>query len=113
MSARRGDVPVEFTPILSDAAGPLRLTVPPDAVRVHKNGIEFRSLTPVPCWKEMTFALQSKTTRKVINCAGVIVACDGDCACGYRVQMIFTNISPQSQTVLNLLMSYSRPLDEG
>jgi hypothetical protein len=76
------------------------LTLPAEAVRVRKNGIEFRSREAMQPWTEMTLSLQRHGEAKKINCAGVIVACNGNPREGYTVSMLFTNLSRQSQARL-------------
>ena len=84
-----------------------RLDLPQTAVRVRKNGIEFRSTTPIPVWTEMTVAMQSPQSAKKISFMGVIVACNGNRHTGYLVSMLFTNVSKQAQAQLNsMLVSY-------
>ena len=80
-----------------------QLSVPPDAVRFRKNGIEFRAPTPIPVWTEMTVALQSPGETGKVTCTGIVVACDGNRHTGYAVSMLFLNLSRQSQERLNLL----------
>ena len=72
-----------------------------DAVSVHKSGIEFRSPTPFKEWSEMTVSLQSPQDGSRISCHGVIIACSGNRHAGYRVSMVFTHVSEQSQVRLN------------
>jgi len=76
------------------------LSLPAEAVRVRKNGIEFRSKDFFQPWTEMTLSLQRTGESKKINCTGVIVACDGNRHEGYTVSMLFTNLSRQSQARL-------------
>jgi hypothetical protein len=76
------------------------LTLPPEAVRVRKNGIEFRSKDSFQPWTEMTLSLQRPGESKKIHCTGVIVACDGNRHQGYTISMLFTNLSRQSQARL-------------
>jgi len=83
------------------------LSLPQAAVRIRKNGIEFRSPTPIPVWTEMTVALQSAGEAKKVNCTGIVVACDGNRHAGYAVSMLLMNLSRQSQERLNLL-AYSQ-----
>ena len=80
------------------------LTLPAEAVRVRKTGIEFRSREAIPPWTEMTVSLQRPGESKKINCSGVIVACDGNRLQGYAISMLFTNLSPQTQA---RLLAYS------
>jgi hypothetical protein len=81
-----------------------RLSLPANAIRVRKNGIEFRSADPIAVWKEMTVDLQSPRGKK-IHCNGVVVACAGNRHTGYTVAMLFTNISRHAQEVLDSLLS--------
>lgn len=76
------------------------LTLPAEAVRIRKNGIEFRSKESFQPWTEMTLSLQRTGESKKINCTGVIVACDGNRHEGYTISMLFTNLSRQSQARL-------------
>src|SRR6266511_3055425 len=85
------------------------LSLPQAAVRIRKNGIEFRSPTPIPVWTEMTVALQSPGGAGKVNCTGVVVACDGNRHAGYAVSMLLMNLSRQSQERLNLLAFADRP----
>ena len=79
------------------------LNLPQAAVRIRKNGIEFRSPTPMPAWTEMTVNLHSIGTGKKVNCTGIVVACEGNRHAGYAVSMLLMNLSRQSQEQLNLL----------
>jgi hypothetical protein len=80
-----------------------RLTLSPEHVRIHRNGVEFRSDSPIPAWKEMTVTLQSTKDAGRVHCTGVVVACNGNRHSGYVVSMVFTSVSKQSQARLNLL----------
>lgn len=79
-----------------------RLELSADTVAIHKNGIEFRSPTPFKEWSEMTVALQSPTGVK-LQCAGIIVSCAGNKHTGYRVSMIFTDLSKHAQEQLTAM----------
>ena len=79
-----------------------RLTLPPEAVHIQSNGIEFRSVTPFSLWAEMTLTLECPDEGKV-NCTGVVVSCNGNRHNGYVVSMLFTSLSKQSQARLNTL----------
>ena len=76
------------------------LSLPADAVQFRKNGIEFRSDEPIPRWTEMTLSLQRPGEARKMHCTGVIVDCNGDAAEGYRISMLFTSLSRQSQALL-------------
>jgi len=79
-----------------------RLSLPASAVHIRKSGIEFRSTYPIPAWTEMTLDLQRPDAKK-FHCTGVVVACDGAPHSGYSVSLLFTNLSRQSQALLNSL----------
>jgi len=97
MSARK----TTPTDLLAFASAPTQcLNLPAEAVRVRKNGIEFRSKDSFQPWTEMTLSLQRTGESKKIHCTGVIVACDGNPHQGYTVSMLFTNLSRQSQARL-------------
>jgi hypothetical protein len=80
-----------------------RLALPSNGVSIRQNGIEFLSSTPFPTWTEMTVELQSASKSENIKCNGIIVACDGSETFGYSISMVFINLSPQSQNLLNSL----------
>lgn len=79
-----------------------RLTLPHDAVVIHKSGIEFRSPTPFAPWKEMTVELQADDDGKV-HCTGVVIGCTGNKHAGYHVSMVFTSLSKQAQSRLTTM----------
>jgi hypothetical protein len=80
-----------------------RLSLSPDSVIIHRNGIEFRSPTPFSPWTEMTLTLQSPPDNGAIHCSGVVIACTGSKHAGYHVSMVFTGLSKQAQARLNTL----------
>ena len=82
-----------------------RLSLPAAAVRIRKNGIEFRHSGAIPVWTEMTVDLQTPLDTRKVHCTGVIVACEGNRHTGYNVSMVFTSLSPQSQARLNSLVN--------
>jgi len=106
MSASKLDTSNVFQPVTvkSDRT---TLSLTQDAVRIRRNGIEFRSPTPIPVWAEMTVALESVGETKKVNCTGIVVACEGNRHAGYSVSMLFMNLSRQSRERLNSL-AYSR-----
>jgi hypothetical protein len=77
-----------------------RLTLSTDAVRVRKNGIEFRNSDPIPPMTEMTVTLQGPNPARKVNFTGVIVACSGDREEGYLISMWFAHVSRLSQARL-------------
>lgn len=80
-----------------------RLVLSPDAVIIHKGGIEFRSETSFPRWVEMTVTLQSPQDAGKVHCSGVVVDCSGNKHAGYHVSMVFTGLSKQAEARLNQL----------
>ena len=101
MSARRISTD-SFQPITVQART-TQLDLPASAVRIRKNGIEFRSEKEIPAWTEMTVAMQTPPDSKKLNFSGVVVACSGNRHLGYTVSMLFTNVSKQVQARLNTL----------
>jgi hypothetical protein len=83
-----------------------RLSLSPDSVIIHRNGIEFRSRSPFSPWTEMTIMLQSRRDEGRVNCTGVVISCTGNKHTGYHISMVFTNLSKQAQARLSL-MAYS------
>ncbi len=82
-----------------------QLPLPAHAVRVRKNGIEFRSVKPIPTWTEMTVDLHSAADGKKVHATGVVVDCNGNRHVGYLVSMVFLHLSRQSQERLAQLAS--------
>src|ERR1700756_758114 len=102
MSARKIDGAGEFQPVTVQTRQ-TRLSLAPGEVRIRKNGVEFRSGSPITTWTEMTVTLQSTRDSGRVHCTGVVVACNGNRHSGYTVSMVFTSLSKQSQARLNLL----------
>lgn len=100
MSARKIENAALFQPITVQAQT-TRLDLPANAVRVRKNGIEFRSDTTIPVWTEMTIAMQTASDARKVNFSGVVVACTGNRLTGYQVSLLFTSLSKQAQARLN------------
>ena len=83
------------------------LTLPPEAVSLHRGGIEFRSQKSFPRWVEMTVSIQSPHDGTKVNCTGVVVDCTGNKHAGYHVSMVFTSLSKVAESRLNSIL-YSR-----
>ena len=102
MSARR----IEGTGSLQQVtveARQTRLTLSPDSMIIHKNGIEFRSATPFSEWTEMTMTLQSPSDGSKVHCSGVVISCTGNKHVGYHVSMVLTGLSKQAQARLTTI----------
>ena len=80
-----------------------RLSLSPNSVIIHKNGIEFRSPTSFSEWAEMTLTLQSPGDGGRVHCTGVVIACTGSRHTGYHVSMVFTGLSKQAQARLTTM----------
>jgi hypothetical protein len=80
-----------------------RLSLSPDSVIIHKNGIEFRSPTPFSEWAEMTLTLQSPGGGGRVHCSGVVIACTGNRHTGYHVSMVLTGLSKQAEALLTTM----------
>jgi hypothetical protein len=107
MSARKAELTSSLQhEHLTVQARQTRLTLSPDSVVIHKNGIEFRTTAPFAPWTEMTITLSSRDDGKV-HCTGVVISCTGNKHTGYHVSMVLTNLSKQAQARLSL-MAFSR-----
>lgn len=102
MATSRIDYSGSFQPFHIEAES-VRFTLPPNAVRVRPNGIEFHSPKAFPVWHEMTVALQAPGAVRKLKCSGVVVACDGNRHSGYAVSLLFLNLSRQSSEQLAVL----------
>lgn len=80
------------------------LTLSPEAVSIHKGGIEFRSQNAFPNWVEMTVTLKSPVDGATVNCTGVVVDCTGNKHLGYHVSMVFTSMSKQAEARLQTMV---------
>jgi len=85
-----------------------RLSLSPDSVIIHRNGIEFRSATPFSPWAEMTLTLQSPRETGKVHYNGVVISCTGNKHIGYHVSMVFTGLSKQAEARLNALAISAR-----
>ena len=91
------------------AARQVSLTLSPEAVSIHRGGIEFRSEKSFPRWVEMTVGVQSPHDGAQVNCTGVVVDCTGNKHAGYHVSMVFTSLSKQAESRLNTML-FSRTI---
>ena len=80
-----------------------RLVLSPNAIVIHKGGIEFRSATPFSTWKEMTLTLQSPGDEGRVHCTGVVIGCTGNKHVGYHVSLVLTGMSKQAESRLDAL----------
>jgi hypothetical protein len=110
MSARKAESNGSFHHVaVAVEARQTRLSLSPDSVIFHKNGIEFRSTTPFPAWAEMTLTLQSPGDGGRIHCTGVVISCTGSKHAGYHVSMVLTDLSRQAQARLSTMAVLQHP----
>jgi len=105
MSARRIEVTGSQTNHHSVTleARQTRLSLSPNSVIIHKNGIEFRSSVGFAPWTEVTLTLQSPPEGGKLHCNGVVISCTGNKHSGYHVSLVFTGLSKQAQARLTHL----------
>ena len=103
MSARKISNPGSIEQNVTVNSRQASLTLSPDAVSIHKGGIEFRSQAAFPNWVEMTVSLKSPADGATINCTGVVVDCIGNKHEGYHVSMVFTSMSKQAEARLTTM----------
>jgi hypothetical protein len=80
------------------------MTLSPEAVSIHRGGIEFRSEQSFPRWVEMTVTIKSPHDGATVNCTGVVVDCTGNKHAGYHISMVFTSMSKQAELKLNSIV---------
>ena len=102
MSARRIDSALPLSRPRA-ASRETKLNLAAHSVRIHKNGIEFQSPSPLDPWVEMTVELESPQATRKLECSGIVVSCAGTRDTGYVVSLLFTGMNPQSQDQLSLL----------
>ena len=74
-----------------------------NAVRIRKNGIEFRSESPLQMYTEMTVTLETPYDTKTFTANGVVVGCHGTRHAGYLISVVFTDLSLPAKARLQLL----------
>ena len=104
MSARKIESASSFGHNVTVDARQSRLSLSPDSVVIHRNGIEFRSPQSFAPWTEMTLTLESPGGNRRVRCSGVVIACTGNRHAGYHVSMVFTSLSKQAQARLNTMV---------
>jgi hypothetical protein len=102
MSARKAEVAGTLHQVTVEARQ-TRLSLSPDSVIFHKNGIEFRSSTAFSPWAEMTLTLQSPRDNGRIHCNGVVISCTGSKHAGFHVSMVFTGLSKHAEARLTAM----------
>ena len=103
MSARKFENPGSLQQDVTVEARQARLSLSPDSVVIHRNGIEFRSPTAFSSWTEMTLTLQSPRDNGKVHCSGVVISCTGNKHSGYHVSLVFTGMSKQAQARLSTM----------
>jgi len=103
MSAKKLESGDSFQQKITVEGRQSRLELSSESVVIHKGGIEFRSPTAFSPWTEMTVALRSPRDDGRIQCSGVVIACSGNKHAGYLVSLVFTGMSRQAQSRLNVM----------
>jgi hypothetical protein len=106
MSARKAELNPALDRVTVEARQ-TRLSLSPDAVIIHRNGIEFRSTASLPAWTEMTLTLESPRGDGRVHCNGVVIGCTGNKHSGYHISMVFTSLSKHAEARLSQ-MAYSQ-----
>jgi hypothetical protein len=102
MSARK----IESTGSLQQVtleARQTRLSLSPNSVIIHKNGMEFRSTTPLLGVGRDDDDAAVAWRRRQGDCTGVVISCTGNKHAGYHVSMVFTGLSKQAQARLTTM----------
>ena len=102
MSARRIEITGSLQQVTVEARQ-VRLSLSPNSVIIHRNGIEFRSATPFSEWAEMTMTLQSPADGGKVHCTGVVISCTGNKHAGYHISMVLTGLSRHAQARLSTI----------
>jgi hypothetical protein len=109
MAASRLDRSGFLQPDFVIHVGDREFALPAPAVRIQRNGIEFRAPSSFPLWTEMTITLEAPGWADFFECTGVVVACDGNRHRGYAVSVLFVNLSRRSEEQLGLLAQAELP----
>jgi hypothetical protein len=104
MSARKIGSVVALGEHVTVEAREASMTLAPEAVSLHRGGIEFRSEKSFARWVEMTVSIQSPHDGAKVNCTGVVVDCTGNKHTGYHVSMVFTSLSKVAESRLHTIM---------
>ena len=102
MSARKAIVPRSLHHVTVHARQTC-LKLSASAVVIHRNGIEFRSVTRFSRWAEITLTLQSPREGAKVHCSGVVISCTGNKHTGYHISMVFTGMSKQAEARLSAM----------
>jgi hypothetical protein len=100
MSTSKLDTSGVFEPVKLHSQR-IQITLPSQAAKIRKNGIEFLAAAPVPTWTEMSVELSTLPNTPKVHCNGIVVSCSGNRHTGYMVSMIFMNLSRQAQQRLD------------
>ncbi|MBM3877866.1 MAG: hypothetical protein FJ386_14320 [Verrucomicrobia bacterium] len=77
-----------------------QFTLPADSLLVRRNGIEFRSPTPLDEWTELTLDMHSPRDGHREQATGVVVACRGTHAAGFAVSVVLMGMTPAAERLL-------------
>jgi hypothetical protein len=81
----------------------IQFTLPPEAVNVRANGVEFLSSQELPVWSELTIELRSPKTHNPIQCNGIVVGASGSKHSGFVISILFVGLEPEAQSQVETL----------
>jgi len=99
MSTSKRDTSGVFEPVTIQTRE-TQFTLPAESLRVRKNGIEFRSPTPLDEWTELTLEVHSPRDGHREHATGVVVACRGNRAAGFEVSVVLMGMTPATERLL-------------
>jgi hypothetical protein len=81
----------------------IEFTLPPEAVNVRSNGVEFLANQELPVWSELTIDLKSPRNNETIHCNGIVVGSSGSRHSGFVISILFVGLDPEAQSQLESL----------
>ena len=102
MKATKLDQSGVFEPFKVKSGG-IEFSLPPEAVNVRSNGVEFLSPEALPVWSELTIELTSPADQSPIHCSGIVVGSNGSKHAGFVVSILFVGLNPQAQSQVEAL----------
>ena len=76
----------------------IEFNLPPEAVNVRSNGVEFLAKQELPVWSELTIDLKSPSSNEPIHCNGIVVESSGSRHSGFVISILFVGLDPEAQS---------------
>lgn len=86
----------------------IEFTLPPEAVSVRTNGVEFLSGQELPVWSELTIDLKSPDSDALIHCNGIVVGASGNKHSGFVISILFVGMEAEAQSQVEALARVQR-----